>query len=79
MPRTARIAIPDVPVHITQRGNNRQDVFVVDDRHVNLSILREQSKLKRIPGNPKEKNRLTVPCFRGKYRIDHKRSLGTAQ
>ncbi|NLH17843.1 MAG: transposase [Phycisphaerae bacterium] len=46
MPRTARIAIPDVPVHITQRGNNRQDVFFVDDdRRVYLSILREQSEL----------------------------------
>lgn len=46
MPRTARIAIPDVPVHITQRGNNRRDVFFVDDdRRVYLSILREQSEL----------------------------------
>jgi putative transposase len=31
MPRTGRIAIIDVPHHITQRGNNRQDVFFVDD------------------------------------------------
>ncbi len=46
MPRTARIAIPDVPVHITQRGNNRQDIFFVDDdRRVYLSILREHSEL----------------------------------
>jgi putative transposase len=45
MPRTARITIPDVPHHITQRGNNRQDVFFVDDdRRVYLSILREQSE-----------------------------------
>ncbi|MHC4552444.1 MAG: transposase [Planctomycetota bacterium] len=44
MPRTARIVVPDVPHHITQRGNNRQDVFFVDDdRRVYLSILREQS------------------------------------
>ena len=42
MPRTARIAIPDVPHHITQRGNNRQDVFFVDDdRRVYLSYLKE--------------------------------------
>jgi len=44
MPRTARIAIVDVPHHITQRGNNRQDVFFVDDdRRVYLSILKEHS------------------------------------
>jgi len=29
--------------HITQRGNNRQDVFFVDDdRHVYLELLREE-------------------------------------
>ncbi len=45
MPRTARIAIPDVPHHITQRGNNRQDVFFVDDdRHVYLSLLKEHAE-----------------------------------
>jgi putative transposase len=27
MPRQARIVIPDIPHHITQRGNYRQDVF----------------------------------------------------
>ena len=44
MPRTARIAIRDVPHHITQRGNNRQDVFFVDDdRRVYLSLLKEQA------------------------------------
>jgi hypothetical protein len=31
MPRVARIVIPNVPHHITQRGNNKQDVFFVDD------------------------------------------------
>lgn len=45
MPRTARIVVPDVPHHITQRGNNRQDVFFVDDgRRVYLSIFKEQSE-----------------------------------
>ena len=40
MPRVARIVIPDVPHHITQRGNNRQDIFFVDDdRRVYLNIL----------------------------------------
>ena len=46
MPRIARIVIPDVPYHITQRGNNRQDVFFVDqDRQVYLSLLKTQSDL----------------------------------
>lgn len=27
MPRMARVVIPDVPHHVTQRGNRRQDVF----------------------------------------------------
>jgi len=45
MPRKARVVIPAVPHHITQRGNNRQDVFFTeDDRRLYLSILREQSK-----------------------------------
>ncbi len=44
MPRLARIVIPDVPYHITQRGNNRQDVFFVDDdRRVYLDLLKDQS------------------------------------
>lgn len=44
MPRTARIVIPGVPHHITQRGNNRQRVFFVDDdRRAYLAILAEES------------------------------------
>ena len=40
MPRVARIVIPGLPHHITQRGNNRQDVFFVDDdRQVYLGLL----------------------------------------
>jgi putative transposase len=40
MPRTSRIVISGVPHHVTQRGNNRQDVFFVDDdRRVYLSLL----------------------------------------
>jgi putative transposase len=40
MPRTARIVVPDVAHHITQRGNNRQDVFFTDDdRLYYLEIL----------------------------------------
>ncbi|MFW6146487.1 MAG: transposase [Planctomycetota bacterium] len=44
MPRTARIVIPECPHHVVQRGNNRQDVFFVeDDRVVYLSMLGEQA------------------------------------
>ena len=44
MPRAARIVVPGCPHHVTQRGNNRQDVFFVDeDRRVYLSLLREQA------------------------------------
>jgi putative transposase len=45
MPRIARIVLKDVPHHITQRGNNQQDVFfVADDRTVYLELLKEQSQ-----------------------------------
>ncbi|HVP11730.1 MAG TPA: transposase [Phycisphaerae bacterium] len=44
MPRVARIVIPGVPHHVTQRGNNRQDVFFVDDdRRAYLDLLAEQA------------------------------------
>lgn len=43
MPRIARIVAVDCPHHIVQRGNNRQDVFFVDDdRCVYLELLKEQ-------------------------------------
>jgi putative transposase len=43
MPRVARIVVAGCPHHVTQRGNNRQDVFFVDDdRRAYLEILREQ-------------------------------------
>ncbi len=42
MPRMARIVIPGQPHHVVQRGNNRQDVFFVDDdRRAYLEFLRE--------------------------------------
>jgi putative transposase len=45
MPRVARIVIPGVPHRITQRGNNRQDVFFVDDdRRVYLELLAAQAE-----------------------------------
>ena len=45
MPRTARIVVPDIPHHITQRGNNRQDVFFVDDdRWFYLELLNNYAR-----------------------------------
>jgi putative transposase len=45
MPRLARVVIPETPHHITQRGNNRQDVFfTVDDRRAYLKILAAQAR-----------------------------------
>ena len=45
MPRVPRIVIPDCPHHVTQRGNNRQDVFFVDDdRTTYLGLLQEESE-----------------------------------
>jgi putative transposase len=45
MPRLARIVVPGVPHHVTQRGNNRQEVFLADeDRRAYLELLRKQSE-----------------------------------
>jgi putative transposase len=45
MPRRARVVIPNAPHHITQRGNNKQAVFFVDDDRMKfLNLLGEQSK-----------------------------------
>ncbi len=45
MPRTARIVVPDLPYHITQRGNYRQVVFEDDeDRWSYLSWIDDYSK-----------------------------------
>lgn len=45
MPRVARAVIQDIPYHVTQRGNRRQDVFFNDDdrRHY-LSYLKDYSE-----------------------------------
>jgi putative transposase len=44
MARLARVVVPGVAHHVTQRGNNRQDVFFVDeDRRVYLELLTEQA------------------------------------
>ena len=44
MPRLARAVAVGFAHHITQRGNNRQDVFFVDDdRRVYLELIKEQA------------------------------------
>ena len=45
MPRVARIVVPSAPHHVTQRGNNHQDVFFVDgDHRVYLELLGERAE-----------------------------------
>ena len=45
MARLPRLALPDVPYHVTQRGNRRQAVFFeANDRMVYLTLLREQAQ-----------------------------------
>jgi putative transposase len=45
MTRIARVVIPGIAHHITQRGNNRADVFFVDDdRRFFLGLLRKHSQ-----------------------------------
>jgi putative transposase len=45
MPRSSRVVIEGCAHHVSQRGNNRQDVFIVDDdRRVFLSLLAKASK-----------------------------------
>jgi putative transposase len=45
MPRRARLILPGVPLHLIQRGNNRQACFVDDDdRHAYLRWLGEYAR-----------------------------------
>lgn len=45
MPRLARVVIPNIPYHITQRGNRCDDVFFDDeDRDFYLQTLQEYAK-----------------------------------
>jgi putative transposase len=45
MPRTARIVVPNLPYHITQRGNYRQNIFQDDeDRLCYLSWINDYGK-----------------------------------
>ena len=45
MPRRPRFVVPGLPHHITQRGNNRQDVFFSEEDRIRyFQILREHSR-----------------------------------
>lgn len=45
MARLARVVIPGLPHHVTQRGNGRRDVFFSDDdRRMYLAILRDHCR-----------------------------------
>ena len=47
MGRHARLVVPDVALHVVQRGNNRQDCFHHDtDRIVYLTLLRDAAALR---------------------------------
>ena len=44
MPRQRRVVIPGIAHHVTQRGNNRRNVFFTDeDRESYLSLLKEHA------------------------------------
>ena len=45
MPRTARLVVPDVPYHVVQRGNYRQDIFEDDeDKTFYMELFLQYSK-----------------------------------
>src|SRR5437764_5697439 len=45
MPRRARVIVPGVAHHVTQRGNNRQQVFYsLDDRSLYLDLLTRHAR-----------------------------------
>ena len=49
MPRTARIVIPGLSYHVTQRGNNGQDVFLQEeDRRAYLRLLAKYARRFRL-------------------------------
>jgi len=49
MPRIARLVIPEIPHHITQRGNYQQNIFFGDrDRIKYLSLVAENMKRQQV-------------------------------
>ena len=53
MPRKRRLFLPDVPVHVVQRGNNRRAIFFDDnDYRVYLDWLGKQRPRTVAPSMP---------------------------
>src|ERR1700756_3854005 len=45
MARLARIVVPDLPHHVTQRGNRREPIFLEDgDQDIYCDLLAEQTR-----------------------------------
>jgi putative transposase len=43
MPRRPRLVLPDIPMHIIQRGNNRNDCFFCDNDYLAFQSMLEES------------------------------------
>ncbi len=49
MARLARIVVPDLPHHVTTRGNRREPIFFEDgDQEIYLDLLAEQMRKARV-------------------------------
>jgi putative transposase len=49
MPRLARIVVPDLPHHVTQRGNRRTQIFFErDDEEIYRTLLASQARKERL-------------------------------
>lgn len=58
MPRIARVTVPGIPHHITQRGNHRQNTFFNNDSfltHLEKSLGRFLKP--KIPGRKPKRNK----------------------
>ncbi len=63
MPRRARLVLPNVPLHIIQRGNNRQACYYADeDYRFYLDWLRGSSKQFYCPLKLLPTRSLTLAC-----------------
>ena len=59
MPRRARLTLPNVPMHVIQRGNNRQACFFADDDYAfYLACLKEYV---RQAGGPRKQDDEPLP------------------
>ena len=65
MARLARVVVPGVPHHVTQRGNRRQETFFSeDDYDAYLALLKERcDPPSQAESQSKGRNKYTVPGF----------------